>query len=47
MTDIEKNVLIAAPIEKVWAALTDPTNIRGWMGDDDTIEVDLRVGQGL
>jgi uncharacterized protein YndB with AHSA1/START domain len=44
VADIEKNVRIAAPIEKVWAALTYPTSIRGWMGDDSTIAVDLQVG---
>ena len=44
MADIEKNVRIAAPIEKVWAALTYPTSIRGWMGDDSTTAVDLQVG---
>mgnify|MGYP001208126912 CR=1 FL=1 len=44
MTGIEKTILIAMPIEKVWAALTNPASIRGWMGDDDAIEVDLRVG---
>src|SRR6266568_2764503 len=44
MSDIEKNAQIAAPIEKVWAALTDPTSIRGWMGEDSTVDVDLRVG---
>ena len=44
MADIEKNVQIAAPIEKVWAALTDPVSIRGWMGEDSAVEVDLKVG---
>jgi len=44
MSDIEKNIKIAAPIEKVWEALTDPTAIRGWMGEDSTVEVDLKVG---
>ena len=37
MSDIVKNVKIAAPIEKVWAALTDPAAIGGWMGDENTI----------
>jgi uncharacterized protein YndB with AHSA1/START domain len=43
MNDIEKNVLINAPIDAVWAALTDPVSIGGWM-DDDKVEVDLKVG---
>ena len=46
MTAISKHVKIAAPVEKVWAALTDPKSIRGWMGEDSTIEVDLQVGGG-
>lgn len=44
MTDIEKDIHIAAPIEKVWAALTDPKAIGGWMGDEDSIKVDLKAG---
>lgn len=44
MTDIEKTLTIAAPVEKVWAALADPQAIRAWMGDDSTVEVDLKVG---
>jgi uncharacterized protein YndB with AHSA1/START domain len=44
MSEIEKQIQIAAPIERVWAALTDPVAIYGWMGDDSTVEVDLRVG---
>lgn len=34
---------IAAPIEKVWAALTDPQAIGAWM-DDEAVKVDLKVG---
>ena len=44
MADIRKSLVIAAPIEKVWAALTDPPAIRGWMGEDSQVEVDLKVG---
>jgi uncharacterized protein YndB with AHSA1/START domain len=44
MSVIEKNVLIAAPIERVWAALTVPASIRNWMGDDESIQVDLKPG---
>ena len=43
MSDIEKNLQIAAPIEKVWAALTDPSAIGSWMGDE-SVEVELSVG---
>jgi uncharacterized protein YndB with AHSA1/START domain len=45
MTDqIEKNVSIDAPIDRVWAALTDPATIGAWMGDGDSVAFDLRVG---
>jgi activator of HSP90 ATPase len=30
--DIRKNYVIAAPVEAVWAALTDPAVIEGWGG---------------
>jgi uncharacterized protein YndB with AHSA1/START domain len=42
MPDIEKNVTIAAPIEKVWAALTDEKAISGWMGG--AVKVELKKG---
>lgn len=40
---IEKNVTMAAPIEQVWAALTDPAAIGAWM-DDEQAALDLCVG---
>jgi len=43
MSNIEKSTNIAAPIEQVWAALTDPTAIGDWI-EDDSVEVDLKVG---
>jgi uncharacterized protein YndB with AHSA1/START domain len=39
---IERSVSIAADIETVWSALTTPTGIREWFGDE--AEVDLRPG---
>jgi uncharacterized protein YndB with AHSA1/START domain len=44
MPDIEKKVDIEAPIDAVWAALTDPAAIMAWMGEDSEVAVDLRVG---
>ena len=44
MAAIEKNVHIEAPIEAVWAALTEPDAIMAWMGEDSEVAVDLRVG---
>lgn len=43
MSSIRKTVLVHAPVERVWAALTDPTAIAAWMVDE-TASVDLRVG---
>jgi uncharacterized protein YndB with AHSA1/START domain len=44
MQPIVKDMLIKAPPDAVWAALTDPTEIRGWMGADSIVEADLRPG---
>ena len=40
---VKQRVLRAAP-HAVWAALTDPAAIRAWMGEDATVEFDLRPG---
>src|SRR3990172_52267 len=42
-TNIRKSIHITAPIEKVWAALTDPKAIGGWMGSEG-LKVTLRKG---
>lgn len=39
---IEREVLIEASRERVWAALTDPAHIAGWFGDE--AEMDPRPG---
>ncbi len=39
---IEREVLIEASRERVWAVLTEPAHIAGWFGD--TAEIDLRPG---
>lgn len=44
MQDIEKNIELFAPIEKVWAALTDPRIIDRWMSYDGASKVALSVG---
>ena len=42
MEEIIKSVVIQAPIEKVWAALTVADSIAGWMGG--SVKSDLRPG---
>jgi uncharacterized protein YndB with AHSA1/START domain len=39
---IEREILIAAPLEVVWAVVTEPEHIAGWFGD--SAEIDLRSG---
>src|SRR5262245_30732218 len=43
MSEVEKNITIAAPIDRVWEALTDPEAIGEWMLDEE-VRVDLRPG---
>lgn len=40
---IEREILIAAPIERVWAVITEAEHIGSWFNDGET-EVDLRPG---
>ena len=39
---IEREVVLDVPVERVWAALTDPAEIVKWFGDG--ADVDLRPG---
>jgi uncharacterized protein YndB with AHSA1/START domain len=39
---IKREIVIDAPIELVWAVITEPEHINGWFGD--VAEVDLRPG---
>ena len=39
---IEREILIDAPVEVVWAVVTDPEHISGWFSD--AVELDLRPG---
>lgn len=43
MSDIHKHVTISAPIDWVWAALTDATTMSIWM-QDNSVRIDLREG---
>jgi uncharacterized protein YndB with AHSA1/START domain len=39
---IERELLIEAPIDVVWAVLTEPEHVAGWFSD--SAEIDLRPG---
>ena len=39
---IEREILIDAPVEVVWAVVTEPEHISGWFSD--AVELDLRPG---
>ena len=39
---IERDILIDAPVDVVWAVITEPEHISGWFSD--SIELDLRPG---
>jgi uncharacterized protein YndB with AHSA1/START domain len=42
---VEREVLVPAPRERVWQALTDPEQVEEWLADD--AEFDLRPGGEL
>lgn len=41
---IEREITIAAPVERVWAVLTEPEHIGSWFGQGEPTPVDLRPG---
>ena len=43
---IEREVVIAAPIERVWAVITQPEHVGSWFGDAGA-EIDLRPGGAI
>ncbi|HEX2080069.1 MAG TPA: SRPBCC family protein [Longimicrobium sp.] len=43
---IEREVMIAAPIERVWAVITQPEHVGTWFGDAGA-EIDLRPGGAI
>lgn len=44
--EIEREVRIAAPVERVWALITEPEHVGTWFGDAGA-EIDLRPGGAL
>ena len=43
---IEREITIAAPVERVWSVLTEADHIAGWFADAGA-EIDLRPGGAL
>ena len=43
---IEREIVIAAPIERVWAVITRPEHVGSWFGDAGA-EIDLRPGGAI
>ncbi|MCX4819570.1 SRPBCC family protein [Streptomyces sp. NBC_01142] len=41
---IEREITIAAPMERVWAVLTEPKHVGAWFGQGEPTPVDLRPG---
>jgi len=41
---IEREIVIAAPIERVWAVLTEPDLVTEWFSQGKPAEIDLRPG---
>nr|WSZ94786.1 SRPBCC family protein [Streptomyces sp. NBC_00857] len=41
---IEREITIAAPVERVWAVLTEPEHVGRWFGQGPPTPVDLRPG---
>src|SRR5437763_5714670 len=43
--EIEREVLLDAPPDEVWDALTDPERLEEWFAND--VELDLDAGEGV
>jgi uncharacterized protein YndB with AHSA1/START domain len=41
---IEREIRIAAPVERVWAVLTRPEHVGQWFGQGEPAQIDLRPG---
>jgi uncharacterized protein YndB with AHSA1/START domain len=41
---IEREITIEAPVERVWAVLTEPASVGTWFGGGAPAEIDLRPG---
>ena len=41
---IERQISIAAPVERVWEILTTPEHVSAWFCDNNPVTIDLRSG---
>jgi len=41
---IEREIVISAPVSRVWAVLTEPQHVGSWFGQGPAAEIDLRPG---
>lgn len=41
---IEREISIAAPVERVWAVLTEPEHVTAWFSPGSPAQIDLREG---
>jgi uncharacterized protein YndB with AHSA1/START domain len=41
---IERETFIKAPVERVWAVITEPEHVGSWFGNGEPAEIDLRPG---
>ncbi len=41
---IEREITIAAPVERLWAVLTEPEHVGQWFGQGKPTQMDLRPG---
>jgi len=46
LEQIEREITIAAPVERVWALLTEPEHVTGWFADAGA-KIDLRPGGAM
>ena len=41
---IERETFVKAPVERVWAVITEPEHVGTWFGQGEPAEIDLRPG---
>ncbi|WP_250006981.1 SRPBCC family protein [Actinoplanes sp. M2I2] len=41
---IERDTFVQAPVERVWAVITEPEHVGVWFGEGEPAQIDLRPG---